>query len=225
MRRLAAIVLVSSAVVMGPGCRAATPALASLTPPTPAAPPPDEDATPPPLRPVTDFASIVEPKVRSVALFAEAGRVLTHPRCTNCHPPDGVPRQGLEQHPHVPQVVGGPEGHGAPGLPCVTCHQQANIPTVGAAIRSIPGNPKWALAPGEMAWVGQSLGHICEQIKDPHRNGGRTLEALHHHMAEDALVGWAWNPGPGRQPVPGTQRAFGDLIQAWIDTGAECPKP
>jgi hypothetical protein len=43
-------------------------------------------------------------------------------------------------------------------------------------------------------------------------------------MAEDHLVGWAWNPGDGRKPAPGTQAQFGALVQAWIDTGAKCPK-
>jgi hypothetical protein len=31
----------------------------------------------------------------------------------------------------------------------------------------VPGNPKWALAPAEMAWRGKSLGEICRQIQDP----------------------------------------------------------
>ena len=34
-----------------------------------------------------------------------------------------------------------------------------------------------------------------------------------------------WNPGLGRTPAPGTQAQLGDLIQAWIDTGAKCPAP
>jgi hypothetical protein len=50
------------------------------------------------------------------------------------------------------------------------------------------------------------------------------MAELHHHMAEDHLVGWGWNPGAGRVPAPGTQAQFGELIQAWIDTGAKCPK-
>jgi len=29
--------------------------------------------------------------------------------------------------------------------------------------------------------------------------------------------------GPRRDPVPGTQERLGELIQAWIDSGAECP--
>ncbi len=177
------------------------------------------------LQPVSEFSRIADPKARSVALFVEAGRVLTHPRCVNCHPADGIPRQGMEQQLHVPRVQGGSSGHGTPGLPCASCHRERNLPTVGASVQSIPGNPKWALAPAEMAWVGRSLGQICEQLKDPQRNGGKSMEALHHHMAEDVLVGWGWDPGPGREPVPGTQKAFGELFRAWIDTGAACPAP
>ncbi|WP_224243247.1 Isoquinoline 1-oxidoreductase subunit [Hyalangium gracile] len=171
------------------------------------------------------FASIADPTTRSVALFREAGRVITHPRCTNCHPPDDKPRQGMDQRVHVPTVSGGPDGHGTAGLPCSTCHQATNSPTTGETVASIPGNPKWALAPVKMAWIGKSLGQICEQIRSPSRNGGKNLAEIQKHMAEDVLVGWGWNPGPGLEPVPGTQKAFGELIQAWIATGAHCPKP
>lgn len=61
------------------------------------------------------------------------------------------------------------------------------------------------------------------QIKDPERNHHMTLDAIVKHMAEDVLVGWAWNPGPGRTPVPGTQREFGELTRAWAASGAHCP--
>ena len=74
-----------------------------------------------------------------------------------------------------------------------------------------------------MAWEGKSLGAICEQIKDPARNGGRDMPALIQHMAEDHLVGWGWNPGKGRTPVPGTQAEFGALFKAWAESGAVCP--
>ena len=194
-------------------------------PPPPAAHPPTEDAVPAPLQPVAAYAGIGDRAARSRALFAEAARVLTHPRCTNCHPSDGVPRQGLDQRPHEPRVTAGAEGHGGPGLPCASCHQEANVTLVGATLASVPGNPKWALAPAAMAWVGRSPGAICEQLKDPARNGGRDLEAIHHHLAHDELVGWGWAPGPGRQPAPGTQRALGELIRGWIDAGAACPAP
>ena len=42
-------------------------------------------------------------------------------------------------------------------------------------------------------------------------------------MAKDELVGWAWKPGVGREPAPGTQAAFGALVKAWAESGAACP--
>ncbi len=74
-----------------------------------------------------------------------------------------------------------------------------------------------------MAWQGKSLSEICTQIKDPARNGGHSLAEIHEHMAKDPLVAWAWQPGHGRVPAPGTQEEFGELIEAWIATGAHCP--
>jgi hypothetical protein len=93
-----------------------------------------------------------------------------------------------------------------------------------ASYRSIPGQPRWDLAPIEMAWQGKSLGELCRQLKDPAHNGGRTLAQLHDHAATDDIVAWGWHPGEGRRPAPGNQEIFGQLIQAWIDAGAECPQ-
>jgi hypothetical protein len=42
---------------------------------------------------------------------------------------------------------------------------------------------------------GKTLAEICAQIKDPARNGGRSLEELVHHIGTDTLVGWAWAAG------------------------------
>ena len=213
--RAAAIVLAAGSLMVGGALLSNVGAAASPTP------------TPPPaasLKSAADFASIQDPAARSLALFTEAGKVINSPRCMNCHPVQRVPTQGDDRHPHNPPMVGGQSGHGPPGLPCLSCHGPANVPTLGQDIKSIPGDPKWALAPVEMAWQGKSLGAICAQIKDPARNGGKTLAQLHHHMAQDHLVGWGWNPGEGRKPAPGTQAQFGELIQAWIDTGAKCPK-
>ena len=39
-----------------------------------------------PLKPVSAFASVTDEKARSVALFVEAAKVITSPRCMNCHP-------------------------------------------------------------------------------------------------------------------------------------------
>jgi hypothetical protein len=44
------------------------------------------------------------------------------------------------------------------------------------------------------------------------------------HLTNDTLVGWAWAPGFGREPAPGTQKELGALIEAWLNTGAVCPR-
>ena len=174
------------------------------------------------LRPVESFASIQDRGARSVAIFEEMGRVLLHPRCVNCHPRTDRPLQGDDQHPHDPPVTRGPDGHGAVGMECGTCHGPRNVAFANGE-GSIPGHPEWHLAPIEMAWEGKTLGQICEQLKDRRRNGGKTLEAIAEHNAHDSLVGWGWSPGAGRTPAPGTQAQFGELTRAWIETGAACP--
>ena len=140
------------------------------------------------LKSPADFSSIGNPSDRARALFTEAGRVLQHPRCVNCHPVGDRPTQGLDEHPHSPPVFRGID-----------------------------------VAPREMAWQAKSLGEICEQIKDPRRNGGKTLAQIQDHMAHDSLVGWGWMPGGTREPAPGTQEQLGALIDAWIQAGAACP--
>ena len=170
------------------------------------------------LRPAGSFSSIPDRNERSLALFAEASKVLLHPRCANCHPPDDHPRFGDRHLVHDPPVVRGPSGDGVPAMACASCHQDKNL-----ALARVPGAPLWRLAPLEMAWLGRTPGQICAQIKDPARNGGRNLQQIWEHSALNELVAWGWKPGHGRTPAPGTQKEFGDLIRAWIDTGAACP--
>jgi hypothetical protein len=164
------------------------------------------------------FAAIGDTATRSAALFAEVGKVLTHPRCVNCHPAGDRPRQGDVSRLHQPPVERGADGFGLAPMRCPICHQQANFEP-----GRVPGNPIWHLAPREMAWEGKTLGQICAQIKDRARNGGRSLEALVEHIGTDHLVGWAWAPGFGRRPAPGTQKEAGALVEAWVNTGAACP--
>jgi hypothetical protein len=170
------------------------------------------------LREPSDFASIGDDAERSVALFTEAAMVLVHPRCINCHPAGDNPLQGEDGHLHEPPVRRGKGGMGVAGMRCNTCHQRENFDPGG-----VPGAALWVLAPRKMGWEGLSLGEICEQIKDPERNGGRTLEEIVEHVSEDDLVGWGWTPGRGREPAPGTQEAFGELMAAWAEAGAVCP--
>ncbi len=170
------------------------------------------------LRAPADFASIADVSERSRALFLEASRVLMHPRCVNCHPNGDVPHHGMNLALHDPPVVRGPDNHGVVGMHCTGCHQDKN-----QDLARVPGAPHWALAPLEMAWVGKGPHEICEQMKDPKRNGGKTIAQIVEHNAHDELVAWGWKPGHDREPAPGTQAQFGAIVAAWAETGAECP--
>jgi hypothetical protein len=163
------------------------------------------------------FAAIGDTAARSAALFTEAAKVLTHPRCVNCHPAGDRPRQGDEGRLHQPPVERGVDGRGLAAMRCSVCHQSNFDPG------RVPGHAMWHLAPIEMAWEGRTLGQICTQIKDRARNGDRSVDEVVHHVATDTLVGWAWAPGFGRKPAPGTQQAAGALLEAWARTGAVCP--
>src|SRR6266403_335259 len=93
------------------------------------------------------LASIADPAARSAAMFVELGKVLTNPRCVNCHPAGDHPQQGEQGRLHQPPVERGADGHGLPAMRCSICHHQANFDAAG-----VPGNPIWQLAPREMAW-------------------------------------------------------------------------
>lgn len=153
------------------------------------------------INPPAAFDGIADDAERSAALFTEMGKVLTSPRCLNCHPVTGGPTQGDDMQPHNPPVVRGDADFGAPGMTCNTCHGPKNV-ELTTAQGSIPGHEPWSLAPVSMGWVGLSLGEICSQIKDPERNGGKTLEELHEHNAHDGLVGWGWLPPCKRSSPP-----------------------
>jgi len=174
------------------------------------------------LRPPSAFDNLGDNDQRSRAIFAEIGKVLTHPRCMNCHPAGDQPLQGVEHRVHFPPAHR--PGPNMFGEDCSACHTDRNFRVpVPTTFQSIPGHPRWALAPLSMAWEGKTLGEICAQLKDKDRNGGRDLAMLHEHISKDDLVAWGWHPGEGREPAPGSQELAVRLVQAWIDSGAQCP--
>ncbi len=160
----------------------------------------------------------VERVTKSVAYFDEMTKVLQHPRCLNCHPVGDRPTQGMDMHVHQMNVQRGLHDDGNVGMKCTTCHQVENNEGAG-----VPGAPHWKLAPKSMGWQGLTKRELCLAIKDKKKNHGMTLAQLIVHNGEDKLVAWGWNPGAGREPVPGTQKEFGELTKKWVETGAECP--
>jgi hypothetical protein len=158
------------------------------------------------------------------AAFATVERVFQHPRCSNCHITGDAPLQFDAGTPHAMSVVRGPEGKGAPGFACASCHGESNSPpTYGAS--APPGAPHWQLPPPQhkMAWKGLSSRQFCAAIKDRKFNGNRDLAALLKHVSEDKLVLWGWSPGGNRAPVPVPHAEFVAAFKTWADAGAPCP--
>ncbi len=152
------------------------------------------------------------------ALFDPIAGVVMHPRCINCHQ-ENSPRQTDQKILHRPLVVRGKDGRGAPAQQCQTCHQATNT-----ADGFVPGVAAWRLAPLSMLWEGRTKKQICEQMKDPARNGGRrTGEEVIEHMKTDPLVLWAWTPGAARTDPPLSHEKFVEALEAWVSAGMPCP--
>jgi hypothetical protein len=165
-----------------------------------------------------------EQQAQATAAFATIEKVFQHPRCSNCHIPGDQPLQFDNHAPHMMNVVRGPEGKGAAGLPCATCHAEKN-PPASYGPHAPPGAPHWALPPPDqkMAWIGVPAAELCAMIKDKKSNGDRDLNAMLKHVSEDKLVLWGWNPGGERVPVSVPHDQFVAAFKTWMDGGAPCP--
>jgi hypothetical protein len=163
-------------------------------------------------------------RARGTAAFTSVQQVLQHPRCQNCHIPGDAPLQFDDGQPHAQGVLRGPDGKGAPGLPCSTCHGEKN-PPASYGPHAPPGAPNWSLPPPEhkMVTLGLSSAELCEALKDPERNGHKDFDALVHHVSEDALVLWGWDPGGQRAPVPVPHAEFVEQFEIWASLGGPCP--
>jgi cytochrome c5 len=157
----------------------------------------------------------------SRAAFLAAYQVFMHPRCVNCHPKGDQPLQGEDSHIHFQNVQRGPDGKGLFAMKCRNCHQDKNLPGLDMP----PGHPEWHLPPAHtrMVFEGVSPAQLARQLKDPKENGGKTLEQIIHHAAEDSLVATGWHPGPGRSTPPLSQAELGKKLREWVDQGAVIP--
>ena len=139
---------------------------------------------------------------RSIALFREAGKVLQHPRCLNCHPVGDRPTQTDHMTAHRPMVVRGADGHGAPGLPCNACHHAANSCRVGCARHSTMA-PRAAVDGLDRQVAGRDL--------SPDLGSGAQRRSRHGRPAAACERGHAGRlgVGAGRQTDAGTGHAGG----------------
>jgi hypothetical protein len=156
----------------------------------------------------------------SFQAFQRAATVLRHPRCINCHIPGDAPLFGATAEPHPMRVKRGADGEGTSVLRCNTCHQESNA----EAPHGPPGSKEWHLPSpkNRMAWVGLNDQQLCRAIIDTKTNGGMSRDRIVQHMETDPRVLWAWDPGPGRDKPPMTQREFVALIRTWIEKGGSC---
>jgi hypothetical protein len=186
-------------------------------------------------RPRQRQASVAaEEPTRARDAFLKAYPVFMHPRCLNCHPAGDTPLQGDDSHVHdLLRLRRGEDGNGVLAMRCSNCHQAANGPgphtppgaPKPAEHKGLPAEPRWHLPPPHtpMVFEGRRPGQLCRQLKDPKQNGGLTPEGLAHHVATDALVLWAWDPGEGRTRPPLSHEEFAAAVKDWLDKGGACP--
>ena len=164
--------------------------------------------------------------------------------------PQDYPRQDDDRHPHYFGVLRGDTvpfetlektgivypGIGTPFERCNSCHGANNDPVTG-----IPGTHKndtpnqtfWFLAPASMAWesapgIPLAGGALCRSLLNKTLNGNRTPTDLLHHIQNEPLVNWAFQPGTKPNGEPRTTPPYGReaLIAAfekWIAEGTPCP--
>ncbi|MEM6422866.1 MAG: hypothetical protein AAF698_09775 [Pseudomonadota bacterium] len=183
-------------------------------------------------RVINTFAEGSVTREEGLASWAQFYEVASHPRCANCHvgadhvPMWSGPSYG-ETRPHGMNIVAGESRIGAETLLCSTCHTTLSEPRPGA--NAIPHAPPkvamaWALPPVEAAWFGKSSAYICEQLKDPERNGGRTIREVAEHLDHDLILHWAWEPGGTREPAPYSLQESMDFLMKWQAAGTPCPE-
>ncbi len=163
-----------------------------------------------------------EPAVeRGKEAWSDVYAVLMSPRCMNCHPAGDRPLQTDDSKPHAMNVSRKSVEN---GLDCSTCHAEKNADELGVD-GGPPGAPHWGLPDEDMPLVfeGRSEIELCEQLKRPGDNGYKTLDQLRHHVAEDALVLWGWEPGGDRTKPPLSHDEFVAAFDAWVASGGACP--
>jgi hypothetical protein len=141
------------------------------------------------------FAAISDTAARSAALFAEVGKVLTHPRCVNCHPAGDRPRQTDVGRLHQPPVERGPDGLGLPG------NALPHLPPAGQfRTRPRAGQPRREESGDKELVNGAAARHGIERFAGVYQTRSLPLCAAVPHAGKsrsrDRLRGWAYRMQP-----------------------------
>jgi hypothetical protein len=70
---------------------------------------------------------------------------------------------------------------------------------------------------------GKTATQICEQMKNPAQNGGKSFKQLVEHVDHEGLVLWGWSPGKGRTLPPMSHDQFVAAFKTWVDADGACP--
>ncbi len=182
-------------------------------------------------RVINEFPAGSVSRDEGLANWQKFYEVASHPRCANCHtgannrPMWSGPSYG-KTRPHGMNINAGASRIGAESVPCATCHTTLSKPDPDA--NAHPHTPPkvamtWQLAPVEAEWFGKSSSYICNQLKDPERNGDRTIKEVAAHLDHDLILHWAWSPGGNRQPAPYSLQEAMDFLMKWAAAGTPCP--
>ena len=135
----------------------------------------------------------------------------SRPRCQNCHPAGDRAAAG-RQPAHTRTCSAGPTGTGWRVPTCTTCHGPANPPTATARTRRRARQGLAHAAAGQkLVFVGVAPRALCEQLKDPARNGGKDMAALGtpETTARDLGLGPGLRPRAGRGAARRVRRGVG----------------
>lgn len=162
-----------------------------------------------------------------IAAWSRIHEVVSHPRCSNCHVgPDNTPMWSGPSYgrtrPHGMNVNAGDSRIGAEYIPCQTCHAYRETGSNDLPHMAPQVAMTWRLAPVEAHWFDRSSAEICNQLRDPDLNGGRTYLDLASHLDHDLILHWAWAPGGGREPAPYSLQEHVNDILAWGVAGTPC---
>lgn len=170
-----------------------------------------------PERPEPESYEVTLSEEEGLAAFADIYAVATHPRCLNCHPDGDAP---LHTDASIPHDFGITRFSPLQGTHCSTCHAPS---PVGDGLAPLPpADPIWSMAPAQMVFQGRTPQQLCEQLKDPDRNGGRGHVASTRHIAEDHLLQTSWHSG--RTPPPISHAELVKRFETWGRAGGPCPK-
>ena len=181
----------------------------------------------------SDEITILPPAEGSVSVeqglvaWGRIYEVASHPRCSNCHVGDSNrpmwsgPSYG-KARPHGMNINAGESRIGAEHIPCATCHVTNKTGGNSGAHMAPQVAAEWQLPPVEFEWNGKSSIEVCNQLRDPERNGDRTFMDIAGHLDHDVILHWAWAPGGGREPAPYSLQEHVNDVLAWGVSGMPC---